>query len=67
LGFAIGAYETIFGVGFAIGPILLGFVAQAAGPDFALLVLAVVSLSAIPVLAFSGRNAAGKGVPKLES
>jgi MFS family permease len=67
LGFAIGAYETIFGVGFAAGPILLGFVAQAAGPDFALLVLAVVSLSAIPVLAFSGRNAAGRGVPNLES
>ena len=49
-----------------MGPILLGFVAQTAGPDFALLVLALVSLSAIPVLAFSGRDAAGRKVPTLE-
>jgi len=66
LGFAIGAYEAIFGVGFAVGPILLGFLAQTAGPDFALLVLALVSLSAIPVLAFSGRDAAGRKVPTLK-
>jgi len=67
LGFAIGAYETIFGVGFAVGPILLGFVAQTAGPDLALLVLAIVSLSAIPVLAFSGRDAERREVPALRS
>jgi MFS family permease len=67
LGFAIGAYETIFGVGFAVGPILLGFVAQTAGPDLALLVLAIVSLSAIPVLAFSGRDAERREVPAQKS
>jgi len=67
LGFAIGAYETIFGVGFAVGPILSGFVAQIAGPDFALLVLAVVAFSAIPVVAFSGRDAATREVPTLRS
>jgi MFS family permease len=67
LGFAIGAYETIFGVGFAVGPILSGFVAQIAGPDFALLVLAVVAFSAIPVVAFSGRDAATREVPALRS
>jgi MFS family permease len=57
LGFAIGAYETIFGIGFAAGPLLSGSIAQTLGPDFALFVLAVVALSAIPVLAFSGRRA----------
>jgi MFS family permease len=67
LGFAIGAYETIFGVGFAVGPILVGFVAQAAGPVVALLVLAAVSLSGIPVLAFSGCNAERRDVRTLES
>ena len=67
LGFAIGAYETIFGVGFAVGPILSGFVAQIAGPDFALLVLAVVAFSAIPVVAFSGRGVATREVPALGS
>jgi MFS transporter, DHA1 family, multidrug resistance protein len=67
LGFAIGAYETIFGVGFAVGPILLGFVAQTAGPDLALLVLAIVSLSAIPVLAFSRRDAERTEVPAQKS
>jgi len=67
LGFAIGAYETIFGVGFAVGPILSGFVAQIAGPDFALLVLAVVAFSAIPVVAFSGRDVATGEAPSPKS
>jgi MFS family permease len=57
LGFAIGAYETIFGIGFAAGPLLSGSIAQTVGPDSALLVLAVVALTAIPVLAFSKRRA----------
>jgi MFS family permease len=57
LGFAIGAYETIFGIGFAAGPLLSGSIAQTLGPDFALFVLALVALSAVPVLAFSGRRA----------
>jgi MFS family permease len=52
---------------FAVGPILSGFVAQIAGPDFALLVLAVVAFSAIPVVAFSGRDAATREVPALKS
>jgi len=67
LGFAIGAYETIFGVGFAVGPILSGSIAQIAGPDFALLVLAVIAFSAIPVVAFSGRDAATREVPSPKS
>jgi MFS family permease len=67
LGFAIGAYETIFGIGFAIGPIISGFIAQTAGPDFALQVLSVVALSAIPVLAFSGRGAPAREIPATES
>ena len=58
LGFAIGAYETIFGVGFAAGPILSGFVAQIAGVNFALLILAVIALAIIPVLAFPRRDVA---------
>jgi MFS family permease len=62
LGFAIGAYEAIFGIGFASGPILSGSIAQAAGPDFALFVLAVVALSGIPVLTFSRRGPA-KEIP----
>jgi len=56
LGFAIGAYETIFGIGFAAGPLLSGSIAQTLGPNSALLVLAVVALTAIPVLAFSKRR-----------
>ncbi len=67
LGFAIGTYETIFGVGFAVGPVLSGFVAQIASPDFASLVLVVVAFSAIPVAAFSGRDAATREVPALKS
>jgi MFS family permease len=58
LGFAIGAYETMFGVGFAAGPILSGFVAQIAGVNFALLILAVIALAIIPVLAFPRRGVA---------
>ncbi len=56
LGFAIGLYETIFGIGFAVGPITSGFVAQVAGPDLAYLVLAVIALSAIPTLVLSKRS-----------
>jgi len=58
LGFAIGAYETIFGIGFAAGPILLGFIAQTAGVNFAFLILAVIALAIIPVLAFPRRAVA---------
>jgi MFS family permease len=67
LGFAIGAYETIFGIGFAAGPILSGSIAQIVGPEFALFILAVVALSAIPVLAFSGHRASTRDMPALES
>ena len=58
LGFAIGLYETVFGVGFAIGPIASGFVAQTTGPDAAYFALAVVALSMTPILAFSRVNRA---------
>jgi len=52
LGFAIGVCETIFGIGFAAGPIASGFIAQITSPDVTYLVLAVVALSIIPILAF---------------
>ncbi len=58
LGFAIGLYETVFGIGFAIGPIVSGFVAQTTGPDAAYFALAVVALSMTPILAFSRVNRA---------
>jgi MFS family permease len=58
LGFAIGAYEAIFGIGFAVGPILSGFVAQTAGVNFALLILALIALAIIPALAFPRRDVA---------
>ncbi len=63
LGFAIGAYETIFGIGFAVGPILSGFVAQTAGVNFALLILAAIALATIPVLAFPRRAIAAAANP----
>ena len=53
LGFAIGAYETVFGIGFTIGPILTGYIAQTMSPDLALFALAIISLTIIPVLAFT--------------
>lgn len=56
LGFAIGAYETVFGIGFTVGPILSGFVAQISGVNFALLVLAGITLAIIPVLAFPRKS-----------
>jgi len=63
LGFAIGAYETIFGIGFATGPILSGLVAQAFGVNFALLILAMIALAIIPVLAFPQRDGATMKTP----
>jgi len=53
LGFVLGLYETFFGIGFAVGPITSGFVAQVTGPDLAYLVLATIALSSIPMLLFS--------------
>lgn len=59
MGFALGLYETIFGIGFAVGPITFGLVAQLTGPDFAYVVLAIVALSSIPMLVVSERNRLG--------
>jgi len=56
LGFAVGLYETIFGIGFAIGPITSGFVAQSISPNLAYLVLAAIAVSAIPLLLLSKGN-----------
>ena len=67
LGFVIGAYETIFGVGFAVGPILSGFIAQAVSADLALLVLAIIAFSIIPLLAFAGQGRAGVDASAFES
>jgi MFS family permease len=66
LGFAIGAYETVFGIGFTIGPILTGFVAQTMSPDLALLALAIISLAIIPVLVFTKREAPVADAPILK-
>lgn len=52
LGFAVGLYETIFGIGFAAGPIISGLIAQVVGLDAAYLTLAIVALSAAPILVF---------------
>jgi len=56
MGFAMGAYEAIFGIGFAVGPILAGFIAQTISLEFAFLVMGVVALSIIPVLAAARRG-----------
>jgi MFS family permease len=56
LGFAVGLYETIFGIGFAVGPITSGTIAQISGPHVAYVVLAVIALLAIPILVFSKGN-----------
>jgi MFS family permease len=66
LGFVIGAYETIFGIGFAVGPILSGFIAQTVSADLALLVLAIIAFSIIPLLAFAGQGKAGVDVSAFE-
>lgn len=58
LGFAVGLYETIFGIGFAAGPIISGLVAQTTGPSAAYFVLAIVALSMTPILVFSKVNRA---------
>lgn len=57
MGFAVGLYETIFGIGFAAGPVASGLIVQMASPALASLVLAVVALAAIPMLALSKRSA----------
>ena len=56
LGFAVGLYETIFGIGFAAGPITSGIIAQISGPHVAYVALAVIALLAIPILVFSKGN-----------
>ncbi len=50
LGFAVGLYETIFGIGFAAGPIIAGFMLQATNALTACLALAIVALSIVPML-----------------
>jgi MFS family permease len=56
LGFAMGAYEAIFGIGFAVGPILAGFIAETISLEFAFIVMAIVALSIIPMLAAAQRG-----------
>jgi len=53
LGFAVGLYETIFGIGFAIGPLASGLIAEATTLNFVYGFLAGIALSAIGLLAFS--------------
>jgi MFS family permease len=67
LGFVLGAYETIFGIGFTVGPILTGFIAEAVSTDLALLVLAAVAFSIIPMLAFARQETSNAEGPALKS
>lgn len=63
LGFSIGLYETIFGIGFAAGPLIGGFILQATSPVIACFALAIVALSIVPLVSFSkplGEN----GIPQ---
>jgi len=56
LGFAVGLYETIFGIGFAIGPFASGLIAEATTLNVVYAFLAGIALSAIGFLAFSRAN-----------
>jgi MFS family permease len=53
LGFAVGLYETIFGIGFAAGPVIDGFMLQATNVSTTCVALAIVALSIVPMLSFS--------------
>jgi len=71
---ATGTIEGIFAVQAVLGIRALTVLAnirdvslRIAGPDYALLVLAVVAFSAIPVVAFSGRDTATREVPSPKS
>ncbi len=50
LGFAMGLYETVFGIGFAAGPITSGFLAQVTSPEVAYVALSVTAVSVVPIL-----------------
>lgn len=56
LGFAVGLYETIFGIGFAVGPFVSGLIAEATTLNLVYGLLAGIALSAIGLLAFSKAN-----------
>jgi MFS family permease len=47
--FQMGIYETVFGVGMVIGPIATGFITQSYPPNIIYLLLALVSLTIIPL------------------
>ncbi len=51
----IGAYETVFGVGWAIGPILGGFIAQSFGNQSPYLVFFIIGI-VVTVLAVKCRK-----------
>jgi MFS family permease len=53
LGFAIGLYEAIFGIGFAAGPVIDGFILQATSASTTCLALTIVALSIVPMLSLS--------------
>ena len=52
LGFSMGLYEATVGIGFAVGPITSGFIAQTAGMSTTCFVLSAAAFSMIPIMAF---------------
>jgi MFS family permease len=50
LGFAVGLYESVFGLGFAAGPVLGGWLADVARPDTPYYVMSGLSLALIPLV-----------------
>ena len=55
VGFAVGSYETAFGVGFAVGPLLAGTVAAIANPSLTFLVISFCGVM-MSVFVASGRT-----------
>jgi MFS family permease len=53
LGFSMGLYEAAVGIGFALGPVTSGFIAEAAGVYVTYVILSAAAFSMIPMVAFT--------------
>ncbi len=51
LGFSMGLYEAAVGIGFALGPVTSGFIAETAGVYATYVILSAVAFSMIPIVA----------------
>jgi len=57
LGWSIGIYESLVGVGFSTGPFIGGWAAESLGPSSSYYIMSLVSLSLIPpILKWSDKN-----------